>query len=153
MTIYDPGNGVQIYRINNSIKLNYSTVSSPDNYNFNGISNYTGGQGGNSLPSAPVISFPKNNSIDNSIKAIFTIEGFVSDGLEHGWTEWLVEDPYGNVVFNSGRDTSNLYTIVVPDGILEGLTRYLLRVSVGSTTNKDHNFLHYTLNNTSLWSR
>ena len=145
MTIYDPGNGVQIYRINNSVKLNYSTVSSPDNYNFNGISNYTGWQDIGIFPSAPIISFPKNNSIDNSIKAIFTIEGFVSDGLEHGWTEWLVMDAHGNVVFNSGRDTSNLYTIVVPDGILEGLARYLLRVSVGSTTNKRSQFstLHF----------
>lgn len=136
MTIYDPGNGVQIYRINDSTKLNYSTVSSPDNYNFNGISNYTGGQGNSNNPSPPIISFPKNNSINNDIKTILTIEGFVSDNLIHAWTEWLIEDSHGNVVFNSGRDRVNLYTIVVPDGLLMGLNRYLLRVSVGSTTNK-----------------
>lgn len=150
MTIYDPGNGAQVYRINNSTKLNYSTVGPPGSYNLGGV---TGGTGNTTvppvpvldIPSAPVISFPKNNAIDIAIDPILTIEGFVGDNLTHSWTEWIIEDIYGNVVFNSGRDKVNLYSIVVPKLILEGLSRYLLRVSVGSTTNKRSPFsiLHF----------
>lgn len=85
-------------------------------------------------PDAPVIVFPEANAEDVAIQTPLSIGGFVGDGLVHIWTEYLIEDQYGNVVYTSGRDSINLLSIVVPRGYLKGLTRYKLKIRVGGTS-------------------
>ena len=85
-------------------------------------------------PDAPVIVNPTANEKDVPLQTPLSIGGFVGDGLTHVWTEYLIIDQYGNVVYTSGRDNVNLLSIIVPKGHLRGLTRYQLKVRVGGTS-------------------
>ena len=85
-------------------------------------------------PDAPVIVTPTANAEDVPLQTPLSIGGFVGDGLTHIWTEYLIEDQYGNVVYTSGRDSINLLSIIVPRGHLKGLTRYRLKIRVGGSS-------------------
>ena len=91
--------------------------------------------GGGDLPDPPIILSPTNNEANVSLTPTISIADFVGDNLIHSFTEYIIENRMGEVVYNSGRRVNSLTSITVPPNILSSQKQYRLKVRVGSTNN------------------
>ena len=91
--------------------------------------------GGGDLPDPPIILSPTNNEANVSLTPTISIADFVGDNLTHSFTEYIIENRMGEVVYNSGRSVNSLTSITVPPNILSSQKQYRLKVRVGSTNN------------------
>ena len=91
--------------------------------------------GGGDLPDPPIILSPTNNEANVSLTPTISIADFVGDNLTHSFTEYIIENRMGEVVYNSGRRVNSLTSITVPPNILSSQKQYRLKVRVGSTNN------------------
>jgi len=64
---------------------------------------------------------------------------------EHKYTDWIIEDLLGNVVWSRKKDGYNLYSIKIPDCTLEQNKTYVLKCRYVSDTNMNSNYGKLTM--------
>ena len=79
----------------------------------------------------PVVNVPDSTTEMKVNDLTLTCDGFfyISDNLEiHLFTDWLIEDTNGNIIFSSLNDTANLLSIDIPNGLIQPGQQYIIKV-------------------------
>jgi len=104
------------------------------------------------LPITPEIETPFIKILDNSIinkeEVSVKIEcsSFIGKGIGHGFTNWLLVDQHGKVVYQSLKDTDNLSAIeILKEDIadFDKITKLTVLVSYGSSLGVCSGFANY----------